>query len=41
MGVLTVGLIDETLEKKEERERRALEEFIDWFYKIFYFFTSS
>ena len=31
MGVLTVGLIDEALEKKDERERRALEEFIDWF----------
>ena len=31
MGVLTVGLIDEALEKKEERERRPLEEFIDWF----------
>jgi len=31
MGVLTVGLIDEALEKKEERERRALDEFIDWF----------
>lgn len=31
MGVLTVGLIDKALEKKEERERRALEEFIDWF----------
>ncbi len=31
MGVLTVGLIDEALEKKEDRERRALEEFIDWF----------
>jgi nitroreductase len=31
MGVITCGLIDEALEKKEERERRALEEFIDWF----------
>ena len=31
MGVLTVGLIDESLEKKEERKRRALDEFIDWF----------
>jgi nitroreductase len=31
MGVLTVGLIDESLEKKEERNRRALDEFIDWF----------
>ena len=31
MGVLTVGLIDEALEKKEERERRAIDEFIDWF----------
>ena len=31
MGVLTVGLIDEALEKKEERERRPLDEFIDWF----------
>ena len=31
MGVLTVGLIDQALEKKEKRERRALEEFIDWF----------
>ncbi len=31
MGVITVGLIDETLEKKEERERRTLEEFINWF----------
>ncbi len=31
MGVLTVGLIDEALEKKEERERRALDDFIDWF----------
>jgi nitroreductase len=31
MGVLAVGIIDEALEKKEERERRALEEFIDWF----------
>jgi hypothetical protein len=31
MGVLTVGLIDESLEKKEERERRPLDEFIDWF----------
>jgi nitroreductase len=31
MGVLTVGLIDESLEKKEKRERRPLDEFIDWF----------
>ena len=31
MGVLTIGLIDESLEKKEERERRPLDEFIDWF----------
>jgi len=31
MGVITCGLIDEALEKKEERERRTLEEFIDWF----------
>lgn len=31
MGILTVGLIDESLEKKEERERRALDEFTDWF----------
>ena len=31
MGVLTVGEIDEALEKKEKRERRALDEFIDWF----------
>ena len=31
MGVLTIGLIDEALEKKEKRERRSLEEFIDWF----------
>lgn len=31
MGVLTVGLIDESLEKKEERKRRSLDEFIDWF----------
>ena len=31
MGVLTVGEIDLNLEKKEERERRALDEFIDWF----------
>ncbi|MHA1239188.1 MAG: nitroreductase family protein [Promethearchaeota archaeon] len=31
MGVLTVGEIDLNLEKKEERERRPLEEFIDWF----------
>ena len=31
MGVITCGLIDQALEKKEERERRALEEFIDWF----------
>ena len=31
MGVITIGLIDEALEKKEERERRPLEEFIDWF----------
>jgi len=31
MGVLTVGLINESLEKKEERERRALDEFTDWF----------
>ena len=31
MGVITCGLIDEALEKKEERERRALEEFIEWF----------
>jgi len=31
MGVLTVGLIDESLEKKKERERRSLDEFVDWF----------
>ncbi len=31
MGVLTIGLIDESLEKKEERERRPIDEFIDWF----------
>ena len=31
MGVLTVGLIDESLEKKEERKRRSLDDFIDWF----------
>lgn len=31
MGVLTIGLIDESLEKKEERERRPLDEFTDWF----------
>ncbi|NVM46470.1 MAG: nitroreductase family protein [Candidatus Lokiarchaeota archaeon] len=31
MGVLTVGLINESLEKKEERERRVLDEFTDWF----------
>ena len=31
MGVLTVGLIDESLEKEEERKRRSLDEFIDWF----------
>ena len=31
MGVLTIGLIDESLEKKEKRERRPLDEFIDWF----------
>ena len=31
MGVLTVGLIDQNLEKKEKRERRPLSEFIDWF----------
>jgi nitroreductase len=31
MGVLVVGLIDLALEKKEKRERRPLEEFIDWF----------
>ena len=31
MGVLTVGLIDESLEKEEERKRRSLDDFIDWF----------
>ena len=31
MGVLTIGLIDESLEKDEERIRRPLDEFIDWF----------
>jgi nitroreductase len=31
MGVLTIGLIDESLEKKEERERRPIDEFIEWF----------
>ncbi|MHA2287759.1 MAG: nitroreductase family protein [Promethearchaeota archaeon] len=31
MGVLAVGLIDEALEKKEERERRPLDEFVEWF----------
>ena len=31
MGVLTVGLIDESLEKEVERKRRPLDEFIDWF----------
>ena len=31
MGVLTVGLIDESLEKEEERKRRPLDEFIEWF----------
>ena len=31
MGVITVGIIDESLEQKEERERRPLEEFIDWY----------
>ena len=32
MGVLTVGIIDDALEQdKEKRERRALDEFIDWF----------
>lgn len=31
MGVLTVGLIDESIEKKEERKRRSLDEFTDWF----------
>ncbi len=31
MGVLTVGLIDESLEKDEERKRRPLDEFIEWF----------
>ncbi|MFX0047493.1 MAG: nitroreductase family protein [Candidatus Hermodarchaeota archaeon] len=31
MGVLGVGLIDESLEIKEERKRRPLDEFIDWF----------
>lgn len=31
MGVLTVGIIDESLEKKEERKRRSLDEFVDWF----------
>ena len=31
MGVLTVGLIDESLEKEEERKRRPVDEFVDWF----------
>lgn len=31
MGVLVVGLIDESLERKEERRRRDLDDFIDWF----------
>jgi len=31
MGVLTVGLIDESLEKEVERKRRSLDEFVDWF----------
>jgi len=31
MGVVTIGLIDESLEKKEERERRNLDDFLDWF----------
>jgi nitroreductase len=31
MGVLTVGIIDESLEQKEERKRRPIDEFIDWY----------
>ena len=31
MGVLTVGFIDESLEKEEERNRRPLDEFVDWY----------
>jgi len=32
MGVITAGLIDDALEKsKDGRERRAIDEFIDWF----------
>jgi len=32
MGVITAGLIDDALEKStDERERRAIGEFIDWF----------
>ncbi len=32
MGVITVGVIDDAVEKsKDGRERRAIDEFIDWF----------
>ena len=33
MGVIAIGVIDEELEKKEKkpRERREIDEFIDWF----------
>ena len=31
MGVLTVGIIDESLEKEEERNRRSQDEFVDWY----------
>jgi len=32
MGVITAGLIDDALGKsKDGRERRAIDEFIDWF----------
>jgi len=34
MGVVTIGVIDKSMEDKkqqEDRERRPLDEFIDWF----------
>ncbi len=31
MGFLTIRLIDEALEKKEERKRRPLDEFVIWY----------
>ncbi|MFX1571997.1 MAG: nitroreductase family protein [Promethearchaeota archaeon] len=31
MGVIAIGLVDEAREKPRERQRRSLDEFIDWY----------